>query len=207
MCGIIGYTGPLAAQDILLDGLAKLEYRGYDSAGIAYVTENSRNISIRKTAGKVNDLRAICEENHTTCGMGHTRWATHGGVTNANAHPHKCGSVALIHNGIIENYHELIKQYDLSKDLLSETDTEVACALFNKLYSGDPTATIRKVVSLLNGTFAFCIMFVDKASSIAYVTLVLWWHLIAKTVLSLHQILPLSLTIPNAISSFRNTPS
>ena len=162
MCGIIGYTGPLAAQDILLDGLAKLEYRGYDSAGIAYVTENSRNISIRKTAGKVNDLRAICEENHTTCGMGHTRWATHGGVTNANAHPHKCGSVALIHNGIIENYHELIKQYDLSKDLLSETDTEVACALFNKLYSGDPTATIRKVVSLLNGTFAFCIMFVDK---------------------------------------------
>lgn len=162
MCGIIGYTGPLAAQDILLDGLAKLEYRGYDSAGIAYVTENSRNISIRKTAGKVNDLRAICEENHTTCGMGHTRWATHGGVTNANAHPHKCGSVALIHNGIIENYHELIKQYDLSKDLLSETDTEVACALFNKLYNGDPIATIRKVVSLLNGTFAFCIMFVDK---------------------------------------------
>ena len=162
MCGIIGYTGPLAAQDILLDGLAKLEYRGYDSAGIAYVTENSRSISIRKTAGKVNDLRAICEENHTTCGMGHTRWATHGGVTNANAHPHKCGSVALIHNGIIENYHELIKQYDLSKDLLSETDTEVACALFNKLYNGDPTATIRKVVSLLNGTFAFCIMFVDK---------------------------------------------
>ncbi|MGN0171078.1 MAG: glutamine--fructose-6-phosphate transaminase (isomerizing) [Lachnospiraceae bacterium] len=166
MCGIIGYTGPLAAQDILLDGLAKLEYRGYDSAGIAYVTENSRSISIRKTAGKVNDLRAICEENSTTCGIGHTRWATHGGVTNANAHPHKCGNVALIHNGIIENYHELISKFDLAKDLVSETDTEVACALLNKLYNGDPTATIRKVVSLLNGTFAFCIMFIDKPGNI-----------------------------------------
>ena len=105
MCGIIGYTGKKPAQDILLDGLARLEYRGYDSAGIAYFRDAS-HISVRKTAGKVADLRAICDENDTTAGIGHTRWATHGGVTNANAHPHKQGRVALIHNGIIENYHD-----------------------------------------------------------------------------------------------------
>ncbi len=87
MCGIIGYTGKRAAQDILLDGLQRLEYRGYDSAGIAFFKENSGHISVRKTAGKVSDLRAIVDdENISTCGIGHTRWATHGGVTNANAH-------------------------------------------------------------------------------------------------------------------------
>lgn len=159
MCGIIGFTGKLEAQDILLDGLEKLEYRGYDSAGIAYFKENGK-ISIRKTAGKVKDLRAICDDNDSTCGIGHTRWATHGGVTNANAHPHKCGNVALIHNGIIENYHELVSSYDLEKDLISETDTEVAAALFNKLYDGEhPLEAIQKAVPLFKGSFAFCIMF------------------------------------------------
>lgn len=162
MCGIIGFTGKLEAQDILLDGLEKLEYRGYDSAGIAYFKENGK-ISIRKTAGKVKDLRAICDDNDSTCGIGHTRWATHGGVTNANAHPHKCGNVALIHNGIIENYHELISSYDLEKDLISETDTEVAAALFNKLYDGEhPLEAIQKAVPLFQGSFAFCIMFKNK---------------------------------------------
>lgn len=162
MCGIIGFTGKLEAQDILLDGLEKLEYRGYDSAGIAYFKENGK-ISIRKTAGKVKDLRAICDDNDSTCGIGHTRWATHGGVTNANAHPHKCGNVALIHNGIIENYHELVSSYDLEKDLISETDTEVAAALFNKLYDGEhPLDAIKKAVPLFKGSFAFCIMFKNK---------------------------------------------
>ena len=161
MCGIIGFTGVIPAQDILLDGLAKLEYRGYDSAGIAYVNDHKNKISIRKTAGKVADLRAICDENDSTCGIGHTRWATHGGVTNANAHPHKIGKVALIHNGIIENYHELTTEYHLEDALISETDTEVAAALFNALYEGDPVATIRKAVPLFKGSFAFCIMFVD----------------------------------------------
>lgn len=159
MCGIIGFTGKLKAQDLLLDGLQKLEYRGYDSAGIAYFKDNSK-ISIRKTAGKVKDLKAICDDNDATCGIGHTRWATHGGVTNANAHPHKCGNVALIHNGIIENYHELVSSYDLEKDLISETDTEVAAALFNKFYDGEhPLDAIRKAVPLFKGSFAFCIMF------------------------------------------------
>lgn len=163
MCGIIGFTGKLEAQDILLDGLEKLEYRGYDSAGIAYFKENKGKISTRKTAGKVKDLRAICDDNESTCGIGHTRWATHGGVTNANAHPHKCGNVALIHNGIIENYHELVSSYDLGKDLISETDTEVAVALFNKLYDGEnPIEAIKKAVPLFKGSFAFCIMFKNK---------------------------------------------
>ena len=95
MCGIIGFTGRLEAQKILTEGLAALEYRGYDSAGIAYFKDTGK-ISIRKTVGKVKDLLAICDdENNSTCGIGHTRWATHGGVTNANAHPHKVGNVAF----------------------------------------------------------------------------------------------------------------
>lgn len=162
MCGIIGFSGKKKAQDILLDGLEKLEYRGYDSAGIAWFKDNG-SISVRKTAGKVKDLRAICDENESTCGIGHTRWATHGGVSNANAHPHKCGNVTLIHNGIIENYHELAKTYDLQTDLVSETDTEVAAALFNKLYDGEnPIDAIQKAVPLFKGSFAFCIMFKNK---------------------------------------------
>lgn len=162
MCGIIGFSGKQKAQDILLDGLEKLEYRGYDSAGIAWFKDNG-SISVRKTAGKVKDLRAICDENESTCGIGHTRWATHGGVSNANAHPHKCGNITLIHNGIIENYHELAKTYDLQTDLVSETDTEVAAALFNKLYDGEnPIKAIQKAVPLFKGSFAFCIMFKNK---------------------------------------------
>lgn len=160
MCGIVGFTGKLAVQDILLDGLQKLEYRGYDSAGIAYFKDDREKISIRKTAGKVKDLRAICDENESTCGIGHTRWATHGGVTNANAHPHRCGDVALIHNGIIENYHELVTEYDLAQNLQSETDTEVAAALLDKFYNGDNAVeAIRKAVARLKGSFAFCILF------------------------------------------------
>ncbi|MBE5902457.1 MAG: glutamine--fructose-6-phosphate transaminase (isomerizing) [Lachnospiraceae bacterium] len=161
MCGIIGYTGPLSASPIVLDGLQRLEYRGYDSAGMAYMNEAGK-LFLRKTVGKVQDLRAICDDDESTCGIGHTRWATHGGVTNNNAHPHKVGNVALIHNGIIENYHELVTEYNLAGELSSETDSEVVAALINKLYEGDPIATIKKVVSLLNGSFAFCILFGDR---------------------------------------------
>ena len=160
MCGIIGFAGHKPAQNILLDGLQRLEYRGYDSAGIAFFKDNGNHISIRKTAGKVNDLRAICDdENNSVTGIGHTRWATHGGVTNANAHPHKFGDVTLLHNGIIENYHELIKKYDLKGKLKSDTDTEVAAAVISLNYSGDPKAAIRAAVKELKGSFAFCIMF------------------------------------------------
>lgn len=160
MCGIIGYTGSRHVQDILLDGLQGLEYRGYDSAGIAYFRE-SGHVSIRKTVGKVKDLRAICDDdNESTCGIGHTRWATHGGVTNANAHPHKVGKVTLLHNGIIENYHDLITRFDLGDKLVSQTDTEVACALIDHMFDGtNPVEAIRKAVAEIVGSYAFCIMF------------------------------------------------
>lgn len=160
MCGIIGFAGHKPAQNILLDGLQRLEYRGYDSAGIAFFKDNGKHVSIRKTAGKVNDLRAICDdENASTTGIGHTRWATHGGVTNANAHPHKFGDVTLLHNGIIENYHELIEKYELKGQLKSDTDTEVAAAVISKNYDGDPKEAIKKAVKELKGSFAFCILF------------------------------------------------
>ena len=160
MCGIIGYTGNKPAQPILLNGLSNLEYRGYDSAGIAFFNEYG-HVSIRKTVGKVSDLRAICDDdNPALCGIGHTRWATHGGVTNQNAHPHKVGAVTLIHNGIIENYQELIEKFSLSTILRSDTDTEVACALINHYYDGtNPEQAIWQAVSELKGSFAFCILF------------------------------------------------
>lgn len=166
MCGIIGFTGKCEAQEVLLQGLEGLEYRGYDSAGISYFKDTGK-ISIRKTVGKVADLRVICdEENNSTCGIGHTRWATHGGVTNANAHPHKVGRVSLIHNGIIENYHELVETYELQDRLVSDTDTEVAAALFERFYNGVPEETIQKVIKLFKGSFAFCILFKDQPGKI-----------------------------------------
>ncbi|WP_099469603.1 glutamine--fructose-6-phosphate transaminase (isomerizing) [Konateibacter massiliensis] len=163
MCGIIGYTGDNYAQNILLEGLSQLEYRGYDSSGIALLTDDNE-ITVSKCTGKVASLIELCEKekNNSTCGIGHTRWATHGGVTTANAHPHSCGRVSLIHNGIIENYYNLIQKYDLASKLVSETDTEVAAALLDALYNGDPFDTIKRAVKELEGSFALCIMFSDK---------------------------------------------
>lgn len=167
MCGIIGFTGSLPAKDILIDGLARLEYRGYDSAGIALLNDDD-TLTIRKKAGRVDELRAMCSDREytSTCGIGHTRWATHGGVTDINAHPHKCGKVAIIHNGIIENYYDIIREYGLADMLVSETDTEVVAALLDKLYDGDPVKTIKKVVNIISGSFALCIMFADHPGKI-----------------------------------------
>ena len=168
MCGIIGYVGKRPAKDILIDGLARLEYRGYDSAGIALAA--GETLTIRKKAGRVDDLRAMCSGDDAaykaTCGIGHTRWATHGGVTDVNAHPHKCGNVALIHNGIIENYSDIVREYGLSDRLISETDTEVVAALLDKLYEGDPVVAIRKAVKAIAGSFALCIIFSDRPDTI-----------------------------------------
>ena len=167
MCGIIGFTGSLPAKDILIDGLARLEYRGYDSAGIALLNDDD-TLTIRKKAGRVDELRAMCSDREytSTCGIGHTRWATHGGVTDLNAHPHKCGKVAIIHNGIIENYYDIIREYGLADMLVSETDTEVVAALLDKLYDGDPIKAIRKAVNIISGSFALCIMFADHPGKI-----------------------------------------
>ena len=164
MCGIIGHTRSEDVREVLLDALELLEYRGYDSAGIALRDEESGKTEVRKCAGRVSDLRAICasEKVVSQCGIGHTRWATHGGVNDCNAHPHQVGKVTLVHNGIIENYRELIADYDLADTLKSETDSEVVAALLNRFYEGKPEEAIKKTVSKLKGTFALVILFEDQ---------------------------------------------
>ena len=167
MCGIIGYTGPLLARKILLNGLAQLEYRGYDSAGIAYFGGDSK-VHVIKTVGKVAKLKELCQNSRdeSHCGIGPTRWATHGGVTAENAHPHQAGRITMIHNGIIENYHELTAEYHLEDKLVSQTDTEVAAWVLNSLYDGDPKDALRRFVPLLKGSYGFCILFEDHPGEI-----------------------------------------
>lgn len=167
MCGIIGYTGPLEAGKILLDGLSQLEYRGYDSAGIAFFDTHSQVHLVKKT-GKVSCLKHILNDNHDTshCGIGHTRWATHGGVTDENAHPHQAGRTTLIHNGIIENYHRLTDEWHLEDKLVSQTDSEVAAWILDALYDGDPRTAITKLLDCLEGSYGFCIMFDDRPGEI-----------------------------------------
>lgn len=164
MCGIVGYTGKNSVTDQLLESLELLEYRGYDSAGLATLNGETGKIKLRKCAGRVRDLRKICQNDKkiSTCGIGHTRWATHGGVSDENAHPHRCGDVLLVHNGIVENYEELKDHFMLHKELKSQTDTEVVAAVLNRFYQGDPHDAIRKTVNYLKGTFALVIMFADQ---------------------------------------------
>lgn len=166
MCGIIGFTGNEPAKDIIIGGLERLEYRGYDSEGLALLSNDQ--IQVRKRTGKVEELRKLCEAEKmpATCGIGHTRWATHGGVTDVNAHPHRVGKVVLIHNGIIENYRQIVTEYGLADQLVSETDSEVVAALLNKFYEGDPVKAIKKTVKVLSGAFALCIMFQDIPDTI-----------------------------------------
>ncbi|GGO64064.1 glutamine--fructose-6-phosphate aminotransferase [isomerizing] [Microbacterium nanhaiense] len=160
MCGIVGYVGPRDSQGILVAGLARLEYRGYDSAGIAVVDENGR-LNARKKAGKLAVLRESLEQDpmgRGTTGIGHTRWATHGGPTDVNAHPHLADGdrLAVIHNGIIENFAELKKELSAEGvEFLSETDTEVAAQLIARAYAetGDLVAAFRAVVNRLDGAF------------------------------------------------------
>ena len=170
MCGIIGYTGPLEAKDVLLKGLAGLEYRGYDSAGIAYFNQDSLVRTIKKV-GKVAALRECVKSagEISHCGIGHTRWATHGGVTDANAHPHSFGQVTLIHNGIIENYRQLTQEYELEGRLASQTDSEVAAAVLDSAYrecGQDPLKAIAAFTGMLGGSYGFCILFADRPGEI-----------------------------------------
>lgn len=169
MCGIIGHVGVDDAKETLINGLQTLEYRGYDSAGIAYFTNNK--IKTVKTIGKVSCLKDKVKESAgediTTCGIGHTRWATHGGVSDTNSHPHTAGKVTLIHNGIIENYKELQDELE-EKGLtpVSQTDTEIAAMVINDCYTGNPEAAIRKAITKLEGAYGFCIMFSDIPETI-----------------------------------------
>src|ERR1043165_4226259 len=173
MCGIVGYIGHREATPILLSGLKRLEYRGYDSAGVALLEELPRALAsnghspeplsgtqlvIEKCKGKVTDLEELAgkKAHHSTIGIGHTRWATHGAPTDVNAHPHLGGTqrVALVHNGIIENFAELRAELEVAGHvLLSETDTEVAAQLLELLVlSGvDLTAAMLQLVARLEG--------------------------------------------------------
>ena len=164
MCGIIGYIGKKQPVNFLLDGLKKLEYRGYDSSGIA-IKENE-NIQIIRSIGRIKDLENKTKNTkllNGNIGIAHTRWATHGEPTEENAHPHQVGNVTLVHNGIIENAEEL--RENLITDgvkFKSKTDTEVACAVINKYYEKDPIAAITKALKELKGSYAFGIIFKDN---------------------------------------------
>lgn len=163
MCGIVGYVGPRNCSEVLVDALSKLEYRGYDSAGIAVFTDNE--IETVKTKGKLDDLRKKLEEvgkPSGNIGIGHTRWATHGEPSDINSHPHSGARVTIVHNGIIENYIEL-KEFLTAqgRTFVSETDTEVVAQLLDYRYNGDPVKTIDDCMADLKGSFALGIMFKD----------------------------------------------
>jgi len=169
MCGIVGYIGGKNACDVVLTGLERLEYRGYDSAGMAIYDKGA--FSVVKTVGKVADLKkCVSGSNYNGhLGIGHTRWATHGGVTQANAHPHadENDRLVLICNGIIENYVEL--RDDLMNKgvhFSSETDTEVAAQLLARLYKGSPVEALCELFKRCRGAFAFVIVFSDKPNEI-----------------------------------------
>jgi glucosamine--fructose-6-phosphate aminotransferase (isomerizing) len=165
MCGIVGYTGSKNAQELLLDALSRLEYRGYDSAGIA--VSGSGGIQLLKTAGRLENLRQAAIQASPPlegrCGIGHTRWATHGRPSAANAHPHQAGRVTLVHNGILENDGELRSALTQKGCAFqSETDTEAAAWLLDDLYHGDPIAAIQEFRRRLRGSYAFGILFSDR---------------------------------------------
>ena len=150
MCGIVGYIGTQQAAPILLDGLSKLEYRGYDSAGIAIY--NGTSIDMVKSKGRLKVLNELTHDGETikgTIGIGHTRWATHGSPSDVNAHPHfnKDKSIVVVHNGIIENYLKLRKKLEKhGYEFVSETDTEVIAHLLDYYYHGNPLQAITKVM-------------------------------------------------------------
>lgn len=165
MCGIVGYVGEKQAAPILLDGLSKLEYRGYDSAGIAVF--DGEKINMTKAKGRLKVLEEITRDGRTMpgiLGIGHTRWATHGEPSDVNAHPHlnKDGSIAVVHNGIIENYLKLKKKLvNKGYEFISDTDTEVIAHLLDYYYDGNPLRAITKVMHRMEGSYALGIVFKD----------------------------------------------
>lgn len=170
MCGIVGYIGFNQASDFLLDGMAKLEYRGYDSAGIAVIgAENA--IKIQKKVGRLANLEAIvkADPNEGTVGIGHTRWATHGRPSDMNAHPHSSedGKFAVVHNGIIENYMPLKEELiEKGYHFKSETDTEVVAHLLEDMYDGDFVSTVRRMLARVDGAYALEIICADEPDKI-----------------------------------------
>lgn len=171
MCGIIGYVGNKKAIEILHNGLKKLEYRGYDSAGISFF-EDAKLQTIKK-AGTVDNLfKYVDKKTNAVVGIGHTRWATHGKATDENSHPHTSfyGRVSVVHNGIIENYKELVETELVGIKLKSETDTEVVSNLIEKYYIlfGDELRAIAQTMKLIKGSYALAIMFTAKQSRVYF---------------------------------------
>lgn len=170
MCGIVGYVGPKEAAPLLLEALHKLEYRGYDSSGICVAANGT--IQVAKARGRLQVLRDMTQEGAQLpghIGVGHTRWATHGEPSDVNSHPHlsQGGRVALVHNGIVENYMEL-REFLTEKGytFASQTDTEIAAQLIDHCYHGDPVQAVREAVNLLTGSFALGIIFKDHPDQI-----------------------------------------
>lgn len=165
MCGIVGYIGNQQAAPVLLDGLSKLEYRGYDSAGVAVY--NGTVIDMVKSKGRLKVLSELTHDGEKlpgTVGIGHTRWATHGSPSDTNAHPHfnKAQSIVVVHNGIIENYLKLKKKLEKrGYEFVSETDTEVIAHLLDYYYKGNPLQAITKVMHRMEGSYALGIIFQD----------------------------------------------
>ena len=166
MCGIVGYIGTKQAAPIILDGLSKLEYRGYDSAGMA-IYDGGGKINITKSVGRLKILENITRGGETmpgVCGIGHTRWATHGVPSDTNAHPHfnEAETITVVHNGIIENYIQLRKMLtDKGYHFVSETDTEVLAHLLDYYYKGNPLEAVTKVLHRVEGSYALGILFAD----------------------------------------------
>ena len=165
MCGIVSYKGKLDAREVIIDGLEKLEYRGYDSAGIAVI--NDCGISCVKKSGKLENLKKALEEDpiEGKVGIGHIRWATHGEANDVNSHPHLSnnGKIAVVHNGIIENYRDLKKELEEEGyKFKSSTDTEVIAVLLEKYYEGDLLEAVRKVRKKLVGAYACGIISADE---------------------------------------------
>ncbi|MDE6313651.1 MAG: glutamine--fructose-6-phosphate transaminase (isomerizing) [Lachnospiraceae bacterium] len=170
MCGIVGYIGERQAASILLDGLSKLEYRGYDSAGIAVY--NGEKIQMSKAKGRLKVLSELTHDGETlpgTIGIGHTRWATHGAPSDANSHPHfnESMSIAVVHNGIIENYIKIKKMLESKGyQFASDTDTEVVAHLLDYYYKGNALEAITKVMHRVEGSYALGILFAEKPDTL-----------------------------------------
>ena len=163
MCGIVGYVGKRNAQNVLLDGLEKLEYRGYDSAGVALALDGG--IRVVKSKGRLAELHKKLELQalaESGCGIGHTRWATHGEPSDVNSHPHSTPRVSIVHNGIIENY-GILKERLIAKGYTfeSETDTEVLVKLIDSCYEGEPLQAIHEALSMVRGSYALAVLFRD----------------------------------------------
>ena len=162
MCGIVGYIGDRDAVPIIVDGLKRLEYRGYDSAGLA-VLESSNGLGVRRASGKLRKLEEVLLANPVAgpYGIGHTRWATHGRPTEENAHPHRdcTGDIVVVHNGIVENYLQLKQQLEQEGHrFVTQTDTEVIAHLVEKHYKGSLEEAVRATVKEITGVFALSVI-------------------------------------------------